>query len=153
MKLLLVVITLVGLGAVIGAVVVGTRNFDGTVVDKPYERGLTYDAVHHEREKSGWNTEILNKGLTTGMNDILLSVTDRNNRPMTDAEVSVVISRPSSSSYDRTYKAAITEKGQFRIAADLPLYGYWNAKIMITAQGKSIIFERTLFAEQSRKHK
>ena len=151
MKFLLILVSLIGLGAVIGAVVVGTRTFDGTVVDKPYEQGLSYDAVHHEKEASGWNVQILNKELTSGSNDILLSVTDRNGRPVTDTGVTVVLGRPSSSSYDRTYNAASTGEGTFKIAADLPLYGYWNAKIQITAQGKSIIFEKTIFAEQKKR--
>jgi len=153
MKFLLIVVSIIGFGAVIGAVVVGVRTFDGTVVDKPYERGLSYDAVHHEKEVSGWNAEILNRDLSAGTNDILLSVIDRNGRPVTDVEVSVVISRPSSSSYDKTYKAVATEKGQFRLTADLPLYGYWDAKVQVTDKFRSITFERTLFAERRGKLK
>lgn len=148
MKFLLIIVSIIGIGAVIGAVVVGIRTFDGTVVDKPYERGLSYDAVHHEKVASGWNAEILNKEFTIGTNDILLSVTDRNNRSVTEVEVSVVVSRPSSASYDRTYKAAATEKGQFRLTVDLPLYGSWDAKVQVTDRSRSITFEQTLFAER-----
>jgi nitrogen fixation protein FixH len=150
MKTVLGIVSLIGTAAVIGAVVVGIRTFDGTVVDKPYERGLSYDAVHHEKEVSGWNAEILNRDLTIGVNDILLSVVDRNDRPVTDVEVSVVISRPSSASYDKTYKTVATEKGQFRLTADLPLYGYWDAKVQVTDKSRSITFERTLFAERKK---
>lgn len=150
MKLLLIIVSIIGFGAVVGAVVVGTRTFDGTVVDKPYERGLSYDAVHHEKEASGWSAEILNRELSIGMNDILLSVLDRNSKPLTDVEVSVLISRPSSRSYDRTYKAVATEKGQFRLSADLPLYGYWDAKVQVRDRSRSVTFERTLYAKQKR---
>jgi len=150
MKLLLIIVSIIGLGAVIGAVVVGSRNFDGTVVDNPYESGLAYDAVHHEKEASGWYAEILNRILTTGRNDILISITDRNHRPVTDVEVSVMVSRPSSASYDRTYKAVMTDRGQFRLTADLPLYGYWDAKVQVTDRARSVSFEQTLFAEQKR---
>ena len=150
MKLVLVIVTMIGLSAVIGAVVVGTRNFDGTVVDKPYERGLVYDAMHHEKEASGWNVEILNKELTSGSNDILLSVTDRNGKPLTDAEITLSISRPSSKTFDKTYKAVKKEKGQFSAKADFPLYGYWTASVQVTEKDKSITFEKTLFAEQKR---
>ena len=148
MKFLLIIVSIIGIGAVISAVVVGIGTFDGTVVNKPYEQGMSYDAVHHEKKASGWNAEILNKDLTIGTNTILLSVTDRNNRPVTGVEVSVMVSRPSSASYDRTYKSAATEKGQFRITADLPLYGYWDAKVQVTDKARSVTFERTLFAEQ-----
>ncbi len=153
MKLLLVIVAIIGLSAVIGAVVVGTRSFDGTVVDKPYERGLSYDAAHHEKEASGWNAEILNKGLTVGKNDILLSITDKEGRKVTDVEVTVVISRPSSSTYDKTYKAS-EEKGLFRIAADLPLYGYWDAKVQVSDRSRTVTFEKRLYAaEKSEKSK
>lgn len=150
MKLLLTIVSIIGLSAVIGAVVVGIRTFDGTVVDKPYERGLAYDAVHHAKEASGWNTEILSKDLTIGMNDILLSVIDRNGRPVTNVEVTVVISRPSSTSYDKTYTAAATERGLFRITADLPLYGYWDTKVQVTDRSRTVTFEKKLFAKQKR---
>jgi len=94
MKRVLAVVTLIGLAAVIGAFVIGMRTFDGTVVDKPYEHGLAYDAVHHEKESSGWIAEIVNRQFTIGTNTLLLSVTDRNRRPVTDVEISVVVSRP-----------------------------------------------------------
>lgn len=151
MKLLLIIISIIGIGSVIGAIVVGIRTFDGTVVDKPYERGLSYDAVHHEKEASGWKLEMLNQSYTTGGNDILISVADINSRPITDVEVTAVISRPSSASYDRTYKAIATEKGLFKITADLPLYGYWDAKVQVTDRSRTILFEKTIFAEQGKK--
>lgn len=150
MKLLLIIVSMIGLSAVIGALVVGTRTFDGTVVDKPYERGLAYDAVHHSKEASGWSAEILNKDLTTGKNDILLAVIDKNGRVVADVEVTVVVSRPSSASYDKTYKAAATERGLFRITADLPLYGYWDAKVQVSDRSRTVTFEKILFAEQKR---
>lgn len=148
MKLLLVIVSIIGLGAIVGAVVVGTKNFDGTVVDKPYERGLAYDADRHERDESGLNVEVISKELSAGANDILFSVNDKNGRRVTDVGVSVSISRPSSSSYDKTYKADLTEQGLFRIAAELPLYGYWSAKIQIAKENRSVTFEKTLFAEE-----
>lgn len=148
MKILLIIVTIIGLGAVIGAVVVGTSTFDGTVVDKPYERGLSYDAVHHEKEASGLNVEILNKVISAGTNDILLSVTDRDGKPVPDVAISLSISRPSSKAFDKTYTAVKTEKGQFIVKADLPLYGYWTAGVQVAEKGKSITFEKTLFAEQ-----
>lgn len=148
MKLLLIIVSIIGLSAVIGALVIGIRTFDGTVVNQPYEQGLSYDAVHHEKEASGWHAEILNKNLTIGINDILISITDRNSRPVTNVSVSVVVSRPSSTSYDRTYEAAATGRGRFRIIADLPLYGYWDAKVQVSDRSRSVMFERTLFAEE-----
>lgn len=150
MKLSLIIVSIIGLSAVVGAVVFGIRTFDGTVVDKPYERGLSYDAIHHEKDASGWKLDILNQSFTTGKNDILISVTDRNGKPLTDVELALSISRPSSTAFDKTYKAAKTEKGQFIAEADLPLYGYWNTRVKVTNKGRSILFEKTIFADQKK---
>ena len=148
MKLLLILISIVALGAVIGAVVIGVRTFDDTVVDKPYEHGLAYDTDHHEKISSGWNIAILNKDLFIGKNDVQFSVTDRDNIPVSDIEVSVLLSRPASGSYDMTYRATAAGKGQFGIIADLPLYGYWNAKIRVKDRDNTVTFDRTLFAKK-----
>ncbi|MBI5848068.1 MAG: FixH family protein [Nitrospirae bacterium] len=150
MKLLLIVVSIIGLSAVIGAVVIGTRTFDGTVVDRPYERGLAYDAAHHEKEASGWRLDVLNPSFTTGKNDIRFLLTDRNGTPLSDVEIALSISRPSSKDYDKTYAAAKTEQGQYTANADLPLYGYWDAKVQVRDSSRSITFERTLFANQKR---
>lgn len=150
MKLLLIIVSIIGMSAVIGAVVVGTRTFDGTVVDKPYERGLSYDATHHEKEASGWRLDILNRSFTTGKNEILFSVTDNKGKPLAGVELTLSISRPSSQAYDITYTAAKTEEGRFSAEADLPLYGYWDAKVRITDRSRSILFEKTIYAEQGK---
>lgn len=150
MKILLIIVCIIGLAAVIGAIVVGKSTFEGTVVDKPYEQGLSYDALRKEREASGWNVDIMRPAFSVGRNDLIISVTGKNGAMLTNAEVSLMVSRPSTSTYDRTYNMSRTDKGQFKAVIDLPLYGHWDAKIHVTAEGKSIIFERNIFAGQKK---
>jgi len=149
-KTLLIIVSIIGLAAVIGAIVVGRSTFDGIVVDKPYERGLTYDAAQQERETSGWVVDIIDPPLVVGRNELIISATDRKGSPLPDAEISLTISRPSSAAYDRTYAAARTTRGQFRAEIELPLYGHWDVKVRVKADGKDIIFERKVFAAQGK---
>jgi nitrogen fixation protein FixH len=147
MRTILVIVALIGISAVLGAVIVGSRSFDGTVVEKPYEHGLAYDAAHHERVASGWKTEVLNRSFITGLNRIEIVITDRDNRPLTGAEVGMKVSRPSSSQYDKSYKAATDERGRISTDIDLPLYGYWNLELKATDGSRTVSFERLVFAE------
>ena len=147
MKMVLLIVSVIGLAAVIGAIVVGRNTFEGTVVDMPYERGLSYDAVQKERETAGWVVDIVDPSPVVGRNELIISVTDRNGKPLSDAEVSLTISRPSSAAYDRTYTAVRKQEGQFRAKIELPFYGYWDVKVIVTAEGRNIPFERILFAE------
>ena len=150
MKALLITVVFIGIAAVAGTIIVGMSTFDGTVVDKPYEQGLAYDAMQKEREASGWNVDILNPSFSVGRNDLLISVTDRDGRHLTNIGISLTISRPSSAAYDRTYKTVQTEDGQFKAETDLPLYGYWDARIQVTSKEKHITFERQIFAAKGK---
>lgn len=151
MKALLITVVFIGIAAVAGTIIVGMSTFDGTVVDKPYEQGLAYDAVQKEREASGWNVDIANPTLSVGRNDLIISVTDRDGKHLSDISVSLTVSRPSTSAYDRTYKTIQNENGQFKAETDLPLYGYWDARIHVTSREKHLTFERQIFAGQGKK--
>jgi len=45
MKVLIVLIVIIGLAAVLSTILIGDRLFDGTVVDKPYDRGVNWDKI------------------------------------------------------------------------------------------------------------
>jgi nitrogen fixation protein FixH len=146
-KQLLVLVTFIGMAAVIGAIVVGKSTFDGTVVDNPYEKGLVWDAEQKERESSGWRVDMQPPSPTVGRNELHIHVRDGAGKPLA-SEVMLTVSRPSSKRYDRQYTALLTEKGSYAVQVDLPLYGYWDLVIRVTAQNKTILFHRTVFAEQ-----
>ena len=145
MKKLLILVTFIGLAAVIGAIVVGKYTFDGTVVDNPYEKGLLWDNEQKERESSGWNIDIQPPAPTVGRNELHIHVRDRTGKSLA-AEVLLTVSRPSSKRFDRQYTALLTERGSYAVHIDLPLYGYWDLNVRVTAEGKAIVFHRTVFA-------
>jgi len=146
-KKLLVLVNLIGMAAVIGAIVVGKYTFDGTVVDNPYEQGLLWDNEQKARESSGWNIDIQPPSPTVGRNELHIHVRDRTGKSLA-AEVMLTVCRPSSKRYDRQYTALLTEKGSYAVQVDLPLYGYWDLDIGVTAENKTVLFHRTVFAEK-----
>jgi nitrogen fixation protein FixH len=146
-KKLLILITFIGMAAVIGAIVVGKSTFDGTVVDNPYEKGLIWDTEKKERESSGWKVDIQPPSPTVGTNELHIHVRDRTGKSLA-AEVMLFVSRPSSKRYDGQYAVLLTEEGSYRVQVDLPLYGYWDLDIRVSAESKTILFRKTVFAEQ-----
>jgi nitrogen fixation protein FixH len=151
MRTVLIIVSILGLAAVIGAVIVGRSTFDGTVVDRPYEQGLEYDAVQKERAASGWSVNIVTPSFRVGKNDLLIKVTDRLGLPLEVDALSVTVSRPSSAAYDQTYATLRTDTGRFSTEINLPLYGYWDARMQVTQQNKTITFEHRIFADHEKK--
>lgn len=148
MKTLLVLVTIIGIAAVVGAVVVGMSTFDGTVVDHPYEKGLAWDSEQKERVSSGWNVDIMPPSPSVGRNRLYLTVTDRAGKPLSGT-VTLRIGRPSSKAHDRQYGADGTEKpGVYTTSVDFPLYGYWDLDVQVTVQERTIVFRKSMFARQ-----
>ena len=95
MKTLISSVVIVGLSAVIGAVVIGIKSFDGTVTVKPYEEGLAWDEAH----KVKLNSDILKMG----ENNLQFTLLDKHGASLDlSSAVSLNISRPSTDAYDKT---------------------------------------------------
>ncbi|HET6516180.1 MAG TPA: FixH family protein [Thermodesulfovibrionales bacterium] len=148
MKTVIAIVVLVGLLSVVGAIIVGTRTFEGIVTEKPYEKGLSWDRTEKERASSGLRIEILTKTFVTGDNDILFSVLDREDRPFDGEAVSITISRPSSATYDRTFNTVMAGEGVYRASVSFPLHGFWDLKIPVPVKGKEIVFEKRIYVEK-----
>ena len=148
MKTLIVIVVLIGLLSVAAVIIVGSRTFEGTVTEKPYEKGLDWDKSREEKASSGLQVEVLTKLFVTGDNEILFSVLDREGKPLSDGRVSAGISRPSSSAYDRTFDVVARKDGTYLTAVLFPLQGYWDLRIEITREGKSMMFEKRIFVEK-----
>jgi nitrogen fixation protein FixH len=148
MKTLIGIVTMVALAAVLMAVIVGSRSFEGIVVDKPYERGLSWDREQKDRTESGLNVEIKNSIFTVGKNDLLIQVTDREQKPVPDAILMLTVSRPSTNAYDRTYRLTVSKKGMYGASVELPLYGHWDLQITIVRSEQNLLFPQKIFVEQ-----
>ena len=148
MKTLIVIVIMVGLAAVVTTVIVGSRSFEGIVVDKPYERGLSWDKEQKERTESGLNIEIKNKTFTVGENDLIIQVTDREGKPVPDAVLMLTVSRPSTNAYDRTYRLEVAKGGMYSASVALALCGHWDLRITIVRNGQNLLFPQKIFVER-----
>lgn len=146
MKTLVIIVTLIGLSAVVGAIIVGSMVFEGKVVDKPYETGLRYDEI--EKLKLEIRLELLNKRLYTGKNEIIFILTDNLNKPITDNRLSLMISRTSTTLYDREYRISPVEPGRYRAVVDFPFYGYWAIKVGLIRNGIPLILEKRVYVNK-----
>jgi nitrogen fixation protein FixH len=107
-------------------IIVGSRSFDGIVVEKPYETGLAWDKAQEQKEKLGWNVSLQGGPYRVGKNDLGISISDRNERLIHDAEMSIRVTRPSTTAFDRTYQAAALPDGRFHASVDLVRPGMWD---------------------------
>lgn len=148
MKVLIILVVIVALSAVIGAVIVGKSSFEGIVVEKPYEQGLLWDREQHKRMNSGLNIEILNKTFRVGENELLIRLVDKDRRPVKAGDVSVLVSRPSTTTCDRRYNAMSSPDNLYRSSVRLPLYGHWDVKVQVALGQNTVTFESKIFAEK-----
>jgi nitrogen fixation protein FixH len=148
MKALIVLVTIIGLAAVIGAVVVGSRSFEGIVTEHPYEHGLSWDKAQQAKRVLGWEVGIREKEFSVGKKTLTLTVLDKTGKPLEEASVSVTVSRPSTAAYDRTYMCERMEEGFCRAVVDLPLYGHWDLKIRVVKGQDDMAYEKEIFAER-----
>jgi len=148
MKTLIIIISVIALSAVVATIIIGNETFDGIVVEKPYEQGLLWDKIQDRKIESGWKAVINNRTIKTGNAEISISVFDKSGKPLADASVSLVISRPSTSVYDRNYETVRQSDNSYAAKVFFPLFGYWDLKIRVAKKGESVIFEERIFAEE-----
>lgn len=148
MKTLIASIMIISISFIVGSIVVGSMVFEGTVDKTPYETGLQWDLLQKEKESSGLNVVIMNRGFTAGENTLSLAVLDRKGRPVDGASVSVTISRPSTTAYDKTYNCSRLADGSWRAGVNFPAYGYWDLEIGVARAENSIRYSKQVFAQQ-----
>jgi nitrogen fixation protein FixH len=151
MRFFMVIIILtciLALAATIGAIVVGSRSFEGIVVDKPYETGLAWDRERRNQEDLGWSVALQEATYKTGKNDLIVMVRDKNGAPLSDAVVSVAVTRPSTRAFDRTYQTVLRPNGLYYAAIDLPLYGNWGVIIDVSRRNERTSFNKIISANQ-----
>jgi nitrogen fixation protein FixH len=151
LTVLIVVVSVLALTATIATIVVGTRSFEGTVVDKPYEAGIAWDEVRKNRERLGWSVALQETTYKTGKNDLIVMLRDKNGSLLSDAVVAVALSRPSTRAFDKTYPANKLHDGRYVAAIDLPLYGNWDVTIDVSRKNERTSFDKIISAKQDDK--
>lgn len=149
MKTLISIVVIVGLSAVIGAVVIGIQSFDGTVTAKPYEEGLAWDEAHKDRSELGCSVKLNTGILKMGDNDLQFNLLDKQGSPLNlSSAVSLSLSRPSTDAYDRRVDVEKLGEGLYRALVNFPLYGQWDIKIYLNKNDKKIEFKERVFVEK-----
>lgn len=148
MKSLIVLVTIIGAAAVAGSIVVGVRSFDGIVTEHPYEKGLLWDEIQNRKDELGWTVEIGDTDLITGGNDVEISLINKDGKPVPGSSVSVMISRPSTTEYDKHFDTVRGREGVFISTLTFPLFGYWNVGINVTTAGETLLFEKRIYVKK-----
>lgn len=148
MKTLITIVIIAGLAAVAGAIFVGVKSFDGVVTEHPYEKGLLWDETERKKEELGWRIEFQDGQFITGENDVLISVLDDNDMPVTLTEVALRISRPAITKFDRYFDIIQVKDGVYSARMNFPLFGYWNVGMNVSNEEDTLFLERKVYVHR-----
>lgn len=148
MRILIIVISITALAATLGAIVVGRQSFEGLVVEKPYETGLKWDESRQKQTNLGWTVSVQGAPFKTGKNELAVNIIDNSGSLITDAIITVTVSRPSTGAYDKTYRTVRQADGRYHAFIGLQLYGNWDVIIDVSRDNDRAIFKEAIFAER-----
>jgi nitrogen fixation protein FixH len=145
---IIVLLSVLVLAVTIGTIMVGSRQFDGVVTERPYETGLAWDEVRKEQQRLGWQITFQESTLRKGSNDLSLTILQRNGKPLESATVLLSISRPASRDYDRTYEVRQLGDGRFAASIELPSFGYWDLRFDIRQGKEHVELRERIYAQE-----
>lgn len=102
----------------------------GVISENAYNDGLAYNkiiAASDEQEKLGWKGEI-----TLNDNRISFKLVDKDNNPISDAEVKAFFVRPTTAGHDKQINLLPDKSGNYMADIDLELKGLWDVTILST---------------------
>ncbi len=138
MKALIIAIVVIGLAVVIGTIFIGTKTFDGTVVDKPYEKAIKYDKI--QKLSKDYSVVIENQILGMGRNTLVFSIKSETKDPSKISGVVVTITKPVTTRFDWNYEATLQPDGRYIAPIELPDRGQWEIRIVFTADGEVLTY-------------
>jgi nitrogen fixation protein FixH len=147
MKALPLIIAFIVVAMTVATIVLGNNTFEGTVVDKPYEAGLAWESDQANRQALGWSVLLSGAAYKVGEEELWIEALGRDGKPLSDAEVSVKVSRPSTTAHDKTYKAELQSDGRYLSRVSLPLRGNWDIVTTVSTKSGSSSYTQILRAE------
>lgn len=134
-----------GLGAIGATIWVGARVREETVVANPYEEGLRQDDDRRARAALGLALRILDEPLEAGA-PLRFALADRAGRPVEDAELDVIVSRPETSRGAVAAQARAEGGGRYAADLALPGPGPWDVRLDVAVPGGRVRLERRVTA-------
>jgi nitrogen fixation protein FixH len=104
--------------------------------------------IQRKKVSLGWSVDIKKRRFTTGNNDITISVMNKLKEPLKNTNISLMISRPSTTVYDSDVQAVKLKEGFYRANIDFPLFGYWDIAIEVRQERESLPFKKRIFVEK-----
>ncbi len=146
MKTLIIIVSIIAVGATVVTIVVGEKSFEGLVVEKPYESGIAWDKTTQQMAALGWRVSIDAHSLRLGMNDLRVDVFDKSGARLADANVVVRLTRPETNAYDRIYAANLQSDGVYHAKVTLPALGNWQAVVAVSRDQDRAVYTIPLSA-------
>jgi nitrogen fixation protein FixH len=134
LKLLVLVAAVTALGAVAGAVYVGSRVREDTVVAQPFEEGLRHDSERDARAALGWTVAVA-PGPLQRTGPIELELRDRAGAPLAGAAVTLTVTRAESGHGAWTAEARDLGGGRYAADAAFPEGGGWELRLDVRRGG------------------
>lgn len=147
MKIVIAIVVVVGLGAVAGAIWVGNRSFERTVVADPYESGIHHDADRKKAQALGWNVVVDEGALRAGPEARLeVVLTGKDGAAIDDADVTLRVTRPGTSRFDRSARATHGSGGRYGAVLAMPEAGFWDLDVVIRRGEESLTLGKWIHA-------
>jgi nitrogen fixation protein FixH len=106
------------------------QTFTGVAVKGAYERGLTYNRTleaAHAQAELGWCAEVGFEQADPSAGKLSLRLHDSDGRPISGAEVEVVLFRPAQQGQDFRVCLNGTSAGVYQADLEFPAMGAWDA--------------------------
>jgi nitrogen fixation protein FixH len=132
---LFVLFFIVMVGAMGGFIYLSKIHYSGVVTENAYDEGLEYNKLLEERRQQntlGWQVKLKFKGDIKGK--LVLTLKDREGKPIKDADIMVLVMRPVTDRYDFQVKLVETKRsGQYQAPIEFPKLGQWQLYVTINA--------------------
>ncbi len=127
------------------------RTFSGLSSDHAYEEGLRYNeriAAERAHEKLGWSIKAEVRPSDAGRPHsatIVVSVQDKDGRPVTGLAVTANFVRPTAAGHDSSASFAEQGEGRYILAASLALAGQWEMAVVAQRGDEAYRFAQRVY--------
>jgi nitrogen fixation protein FixH len=138
MKILIFIVVVIVIAVIVGTIYIGSKTFDGTVVDKPYEIGIKYDKI--QKALKDFNVSVENEILKRGKNTFIFSITSETKDTQNLSNILVIITKPTTSKYDRSFNTVRLPNGKYQAEIELPHKGQWEIRVVFNVDSEELTY-------------